>query len=122
MKPLIISIALSLVLVTPCLAQTTEAHRIIVRDTVYLVASVKTVYRTKINRLNALRLKRGAERIEFNQVDSPYTLTVNKSDVPNKILKDIPDPRPFAVKHPVIYSVSTTGVNVACTLFSLFAK
>lgn len=119
MKP-IIALSLLLALASPAFAQVKEAHRIVVRDTVYNVSAVRSTYREKINKLNALRAKRGTEHIVFDLTDSSYPLDVKKSDLPAKELKQIPDPRPFDVKHPVVSYGVKTGVNVVCTLVGLF--
>lgn len=118
---ILLTLSLLLAIASPAFAQVKETHRIVVRDSVYNVSSVKSTYREKIHKLNALRFKRGTEHVVFELTDSGYPLDVRKTDIPAKELKTIPDPRPFDVKHPVVSYGVKTGVNVACTLVGLFA-
>ena len=74
----------------------------------------------RLKAFSARRLRVAREMPPLFSISSLDTLDVKKVDVAKKLLKAIPDPRPFDVKHPVVSYAMKTGVNVGCTLFSLF--
>jgi hypothetical protein len=69
----------------------------------YLVTELLKQERVKISKWNALRLKRGERFWTYKLVDSEYPLRLSEADVKANwdMLKNVPDKRPFEVRHPI---------------------